>query len=136
MTDYKVIVCGIITNAQGQILLCRRSPDKKLGGYWEFPGGKLEHGEELIPALRRELQEELGIQIDNEELLLAKPHVYPHGAVLILFYLCRHVSGDIQLVDHDACKWVTKSELNQESGLLPANAEINSLLKDLPSLAA
>lgn len=136
MTDYKVIVCGIITNEQGQVLLCRRSPQKELGGFWEFPGGKLEHGEALIPALKRELREELAIEITDETLLLAKPHVYLHGAVLILFYLCRHASGEIKLVDHDTCKWVTKTELSQESGLLPANAEITTLLKDLPSLAA
>jgi mutator protein MutT len=130
VNDYKVIVCAIVRDPQGRILLCRRKPEKVLGGFWEFPGGKLEHGEELVPALKRELHEELRITTADEKLLLVKPFVYPHGAVLILFYECKHIEGTPVLTDHDQIQWLTPSELAKQQGLLPANAEVIALLKE------
>lgn len=131
-TQFHVIVCAAIENQQGQIFVARRSPDKKLGGYWEFPGGKLEHGEELEEALKREIKEELSIEVSVEDLLLIKPHMYSHGAVLILFYLCKPVTNSIKLVDHDDFKWLEPNELNSVN-LLPANEEIVEILKGRPS---
>lgn len=128
-TDYKVIICAAIQNSQGQILLTRRKPELKLGGMWEFPGGKLEHGEELEEALHREIREELSIEIEEIELLHVKPHVYTHGAVLILFYLAKAKSEDIQLIDHDRMEWVSVQNLDQFE-LLPANQKVIEILKN------
>lgn len=128
---FQVIVCAAIQNQDGRILITRRAPQKKLGGYWEFPGGKLEHGEECEAALRRELKEELGITVGHAQLLQAKPHVYDHGAVLILFYLCKDLQGKLTLTDHDALKWLTPQELSEHEGLLPANREVTTLLQAL-----
>ena len=123
-TDFKVIVCAAIFNRDGKVLLARRKPGKMLGGFWEFPGGKLEHGEELIPALKREISEELAIDINVTELLLAKPHVYDHGAVLILFYKADLISKTApQLVDHDEVEWCDPTEIKNHK-LLPANQEV------------
>lgn len=127
---FHVIVCAAIANKDGEIFIARRKPEKKLGGFWEFPGGKLELGEDLIPALEREIREELSIQIDSIKLLQAKPFVYDHGAVLILFYSCRHSDGDIKLVDHDEYRWLKPQELKTLK-LLPANEDVIKILERL-----
>lgn len=128
---FHVIVCAAIKNSENQILLARRKAGKKLGGFWEFPGGKLEAGEDLLAALRREIREELKLEISNEKLLHIKPFAYPHGQVLILFYVCDLQSGTPELVDHDEIRWCHISEM-QDLELLPANEElITSLEKHL-----
>lgn len=132
-TDFKIIVCAAIHNREGKILLAQRKSGKVLGGFWEFPGGKLEHGEGLEMALKREITEELEIEIDDIKLLHIKPHVYDHGAVLILFYLSRFKSGTITLKDHDAIKWCEVSEI-QDHNLLPANEEMIAILKNLKKI--
>ncbi len=119
-TLFRVIVCAAIRNRDGKILIARRKPEKILGGFWEFPGGKLEAGEELEAALRRELREELAIEIQNVELLHVEPHVYGHGQVLILFYTADWKTGELTLTDHDEVAWCEVSKL-QNYNLLPAN---------------
>lgn len=126
--DFKVIVCAAILNEQNKILITRRSPDKILGGKWEFPGGKLEHGEEVEDALEREIQEELSISIKDIKLLHIKPFVYEHGACLILFYLAKHAAGTLKLIDHDQAQWCSAKEI-QNFDLLPANKEVLEILK-------
>lgn len=129
-TLFHVIVCAAIANEDGKIFIARRKPEKKLGGFWEFPGGKLEPGEDLEPALKREIREELNVEINAIRLLHIKPFVYEHGAVLILFYLCRHASGEFQLIDHDDCRWLKPQELKTLK-LLPANEDVLKILEDL-----
>lgn len=128
ITQFQVIVCGAIRNKQGEILLARRKREKYFGGYWEFPGGKLEHGEELIPALEREIREELAVRIGVKKLLHVKPHLYDHGAVLILFYLCELASGTPALHDHDRIEWCEAKDL-KKFRLLPANEEVIAILQ-------
>lgn len=130
MTDFKVIVCAAIRNRSNQILLARRAPDKKLGGFWEFPGGKLEHGEELETALKREIHEELDIDIQIEQLLHVRPFQYEHAAVLILFYLCSTSDDQPKLTDHDRMEWVSVDQLT-EYRLLPANQEAIAKLREI-----
>lgn len=125
---FQVIVCAAIRDGAGRVLLTRRAPGKKLAGFWEFPGGKLEYGEECEAALHRELREELGIEVAVTKLLHIKPHLYEHGAVLILFYLCENPQGKITLSDHDELVWLTPAELAEQENLLPANQEVLALL--------
>ena len=125
---FQIIVCAAIQNSQNQTLLARRKADKKLGGFWEFPGGKLETGEDLSEALKREIREELNLEISNEKLLHIKPFVYPHGQVLILFYVCNLKSGSPQLVDHDEIRWCEIQEI-KNFDLLPANEELVQALQ-------
>jgi len=129
-TDFKVIVCGAILNSKNQILITRRKPQKILGGFWEFPGGKLEYGESLENALKREIIEELNMVITVDKLLHVKPHIYDHGAVLILFYLCHLKSGTMTLTDHDLHIWCAPHELTEHK-LLPANEEVIEILMHL-----
>lgn len=134
---FQIIVCAALINSDKKIFLARRATHKKLGGKWEFPGGKMELGEEPDNALIRELHEELGITVKNPQILHIKSHTYPHGNVLILFYTVPDFSGDlkIQETDHDKCGWFTLNEL-KDLDLLPANAEalgkLSKLLKSIP----
>lgn len=127
-TNFKVIPCAAILNKENKILIARRKPEKILGGLWEFPGGKLEHGEKVEDALLREVKEELEIQVTIDKLLHVKSYVYDHGAVLILFYFCHFESGQIRLIDHDKYRWCSVNEL-KELPLLPANEEVLAKLR-------
>lgn len=120
---FQVIVCGLICNQEGKILLAKRGTQQKLAGMWEFPGGKLEKNESLEQALKREIREELHIEINITELLTIQPYHYPHADVLILFYLCEQASGILKCTDHEEIKWLFPREILQHHDVLPANIE-------------
>jgi len=116
------VVCGVIFN-EGRILLCRRKPEKSLGGYWEFPGGKIEVGETEEESLYRELQEELGIKVEIERYFMSVVHNYDAFTIELIAYVCTTEQSSCILTDHDEYKWVNKSELlNWE--LAPADIPI------------
>jgi 8-oxo-dGTP diphosphatase len=77
------VAVGIIADATGAILIARRPDHAHQGGLWEFPGGKVEAGETVDAALRRELHEELGIAIQAAEPLLGIRHLYPDKTVVL-----------------------------------------------------
>lgn len=131
---FKVIVCAIILNDENKIFIARRKKGLRLEGFWEFPGGKLEHGEELETALKREISEELEIKIEITKLLHIKPYQYDaENANLVLFYLCKLPDKQkMVLNDHDDAKWCDVDEL-RDLKLLPANAEVLEMLKTLLS---
>jgi len=63
------VVCGVIYNEHGQVLICRRAKHKSLAGYWEFPGGKIETDELPEQSLSRELLEELGMEVSVQDFI-------------------------------------------------------------------
>ncbi|MEZ5451923.1 MAG: Nudix family hydrolase [Thiothrix sp.] len=77
------VMAAVIRGQDGRILLAQRPPDKHQGGKWEFPGGKLEVGETPLQGLKRELHEELGIEVQHAQPLIKVRHVYPETAVLL-----------------------------------------------------
>jgi 8-oxo-dGTP diphosphatase len=77
------VAVAVIRDSDGRVLLSRRSPDVHQGDLWEFPGGKLEPGEEIQHALRRECREELGIEVLSSAPLIRVPYQYPDKAVLL-----------------------------------------------------
>ncbi|WP_454060632.1 (deoxy)nucleoside triphosphate pyrophosphohydrolase [Elizabethkingia ursingii] len=83
------VVCGVIFN-EGRILLCRRKPEKSLGGYWEFPGGKIEVGETEEESLYRELQEELGITVKIDRHFKTIVHSYDTFTMGVSRELCQY----------------------------------------------
>ena len=87
------VVAGVVAR-DGRIMLCRRRPEVHNGLKWEFPGGKLEPGEAPEDALRRELREELAIDVRVGRVLDAVLHRYPDRDVLVLFYPCEIVAGE------------------------------------------
>lgn len=104
------VVCGIIYR-EDEIFLCRRKPEKSMGGYWEFPGGKIEPGERPEYALLRELQEELNMQVLVERYFATVRHTYPSFRIELIAYTCRYKESDICLTDHDQFMWVKTKAL-------------------------
>ncbi|WP_303722393.1 (deoxy)nucleoside triphosphate pyrophosphohydrolase [Malonomonas rubra] len=101
-----VAVCAAVIEKNGRYLLTKRPADKKLGGFWEFPGGKIDPGESPHAALKRELREELSIEISVRSVLETVYHHYEWGNVLILAYLCRWESGTIEHLEVADHAWV------------------------------
>lgn len=110
---HKLIGVAVIWNDQGQILIDRRPPKGLLGGLWEFPGGKIEPGETVQDCIKREIQEELGIEIEVGHHLITINHTYTHFRVTLTVHHCRHQSGEPQPLECDELRWVTLSELDE-----------------------
>ncbi|WP_439517743.1 8-oxo-dGTP diphosphatase MutT [Hydrogenophaga sp.] len=105
--DRKVVdvAVGILIDASGAYLLTRRPHGKVYAGYWEFPGGKLEAGETVEQALRRELQEEIGVTIGAAELWRQSLVDYPHALVRLHFCKVRDWTGDLQMREGQEFGW-------------------------------
>ena len=104
------VVCGIIYK-DGKVFLCRRKPEKSLGGYWEFPGGKVEAGEKPEAALQRELYEELAMKVKVEHYFGTSSHDYPGFSTELMAYVCTLEEDHFILSDHDAFEWVLPGDL-------------------------
>ena len=105
------VVAGVVRREDGCVLISQRMPEDTLGGYWEFPGGKVEPGEELKAALKRELREELGIETEIGAEIHRIVHAYPDRDVRLFFYDARILSGEPQKLEVADLRWVTLPEL-------------------------
>ncbi len=110
---HKVIGVAVIWNQQGQILIDKRRKQGLHGGFWEFPGGKIEPGETIEACIKREIMEELGIVIEVGESLMTIEHDYTKFTVTLCVHNCRYVSGEPQTLECDEIRWVTLDELDQ-----------------------
>ena len=99
------VAVGVLVRADGAFLLTSRPEGKAYAGYWEFPGGKLEAGETIEEALRRELQEEIGITIQNCELWKTERIDYPHALVQLNFCKVTQWTGELQMLESQSCAW-------------------------------
>jgi 8-oxo-dGTP diphosphatase len=101
------VAVGILLGEGGQFLLTSRPAGKVYAGYWEFPGGKLEAGENVEAALRRELQEEIGISAEHIELWQVEVVDYPHA--LVRLHLCKVLSwqGELHMREGQDYAWQT-----------------------------
>ena len=106
-----VDVAAALIFRAGRLLIAQRHADAHLGGLWEFPGGKRERGESFETCLRRELREELGIEVTVGKLLEEVAHQYAEQTVRLRFYLCRLRRGEPQALGCPAFQWVTAAEL-------------------------
>jgi 8-oxo-dGTP diphosphatase len=103
------VVAGVIRR-DGRFLITQRLADDTLGGYWEFPGGKVDPGEELAAALRRELEEELGVETEIGPQIHAFVYAYPDRDVRLYFFEARIVSGEPQKLEVADLVWVTADQ--------------------------
>lgn len=127
---HKLIGVAVVWNEQGQILIDRRPQKGLLGGLWEFPGGKIEPGETVEACIRRELQEELAIEVEVGDRLMTIDHTYTHFKVTLNVFHCRHTGGEPQPIECDEIRWVKVSELEQFP-FPKANSQIIDALKAL-----
>jgi 8-oxo-dGTP diphosphatase len=95
----------------GRVFIARRKPTARLGGKWEFPGGKIEPGETPEACLRRELREEFDIEATIGETLGRHVHPYDFGAVELIVFRVNAFRGSIRLNDHQEARWVTAENL-------------------------
>jgi 8-oxo-dGTP diphosphatase len=99
------VAVGILLRPDGSFLLTSRPQGKVYAGYWEFPGGKLEAGEDVMAALRRELHEELGIRVEHAEVWQRELVDYPHALVRLNFCKVLRWSGELQMREAQAASW-------------------------------
>ncbi|MBY0316153.1 MAG: 8-oxo-dGTP diphosphatase MutT [Bdellovibrionales bacterium] len=104
------VVTGIIKKGN-LVLVGQRPTGHTLAGQWEFPGGKVELGEQPKDALVRELREELGIEATIGDLKLTWTHSYPEVGILLIFFEVQFWKGEPKPVHHTELKWVTLEEL-------------------------
>jgi 8-oxo-dGTP diphosphatase len=104
------VTAGIILKGNS-VLVVQRKRASPRGLFWEFPGGKLEKDESPRQCLRRELQEELGIEVETGRRFEIVYHQYPDGRILLLSYLCRLIQGEPRALDCNRARWVTEKEL-------------------------
>ena len=101
------VAVGVLIDAQGRFLLTSRPPGKVYEGYWEFPGGKLEAGETVAQALRRELQEEIGVTIGAVHAWREKLVDYPHALVRLHFCKVFAWQGELHMHEGQTFAWQT-----------------------------
>ena len=123
------VVAAAVTDLAGRVLIAQRPPGKHLAGRWEFPGGKLETGEDRRAGLARELREELGITLSaSPRPLIRVRHRYDYGEVLIDMWMVRGYSGEPKGLEGQALRWCTREELETVE-LLPADGPIVAALR-------
>jgi 8-oxo-dGTP diphosphatase len=128
-----VIVAAVaLLDKDGAVLIAKRPLGRPLAGLWEFPGGKVEAGEEPEEALIRELQEELGIEIAKGDLkpLTFASHAYPDFHLLMPVYLCRRWRGSVAANEGQELAFVRPEELRLYD-MPPADEPLKIALPDL-----
>lgn len=125
----KIEVVAAILHRDGAYFATQRGYGE-FEGMWEFPGGKIEPGESREVALKREIQEELGVDIAIENLLCTTEYDYPSFHLTMHCYLCSVASGEIELREHKSALWLTANRLD-DVAWLPADKEVIDKLKSL-----
>jgi 8-oxo-dGTP diphosphatase len=125
--DIIKVVCGIIFK-DDKIFISRRKPSKLLGGYWEFPGGKIENNESNEESLKRELIEELQMEVDNVEYFGSSQYDYEEFSIDLIAYTCNLRNWNFLLTDHDQYDWVRPDEILNRK-LAPADIPFAKVLK-------
>lgn len=126
------VAAGVVFK-NNRLLITRRKKDDYLGGLWEFPGGKRKPGETFEECLKRELMEELGIEVKVGELLWSMTHNYPDIQVHLRFFFCTNIKGEPTPIGCDAVEWITREQLS-EYKFPEADAMLVDLLHSLPQI--
>ena len=128
-----ILVAAVaLLNEEGKVLLAKRPPGRPLAGLWEFPGGKVDPGEDPETALIRELMEELGIEIARADLvpLTFASHAYPEFHLLMPLYVCKRWEADIAAQENQELLWVKPDELRLYD-MPPADEPLKASLPNL-----
>lgn len=123
-------VCCAIIQKEDKFLICQRSETMKLALKWEFPGGKLQIGESKQQGLKREIKEELGVEIKILNQLSMVEHHYSDFSINLYPFLCYIHTGDLKIIEHAQAQWVTIDNLklyNWAAADLPIVEELEKL---------
>ena len=107
----QIVTCAVIEK-DGKILIARRKSGDQMAGKWEFPGGTIEPGETPAQCLKRELLEELGVEIGIDEFICSSTWKYDHATIKLLAFKATLLSGELILHDHAEISWVSPQELD------------------------
>lgn len=113
MREILLVAACALVDPDGRVLIAQRPAGKTMAGLWEFPGGKVEAGERPEDTLIRELEEELGIVVDEQCLapLTFASHSYPEFHVLMPLYICRRWNGTVAPREGQRLIWARPREL-------------------------
>ena len=122
------VAVAVIENAQGEFLIAKRPNHVHMGGYWEFPGGKVESDETVFMALQREIREELGLHIDSAVPFMRIPFQYPEKSVVLDVWRVTEYSGSAMPMENQMLQWVSLSDISSYT-FPPANRSILTALQ-------
>ena len=127
-----LVVAVALVDIDGRVLIAQRPKGKSMAGLWEFPGGKVEEGEQLEAALIRELEEELGVDVSENCLapFTFASHSYDDFHLLMPLYVCRVWEGTVTPKEGQVLKWVRPLQL-KEYPMPPADVPLVAMLRDL-----
>ncbi|PHM31135.1 8-oxo-dGTP diphosphatase MutT [Xenorhabdus innexi] len=121
------IAAGIIKNSNDEIFITQRRADSHMGGFWEFPGGKLEQGETPEQALIRELKEEVGITVTHYELMEIITHEFSDRNITLYFFLVDQWENEPFGKEGQPSRWLLQTKLIADE-FPPANRSVVGLL--------
>lgn len=122
------VAAAVIENREGRILIARRKGEISLGGYWEFPGGKIEPGETAEECAARELREEMDVHVETGGVFAESIYDYGDKVVRLIAVRAVLLGGKMTLHDHDEIRWVSVGEMGDYL-FAPADEEIVDLLR-------
>ena len=126
----KLIGVAVIWDETGKILIDKRRLGDSFGGLWEFPGGKKEAGETIENCIKREVLEELGIEVAVEKHLITIEYNYSEIRLILHVYHCRYLRGILKAIECDEFRWVTLDEIDRFT-FPEANEQIITALKKM-----
>ncbi len=123
-----IVSAAIILNERNQILIAQRPPGSGMEGYWEFPGGKVEEGEDPKDALVRECEEELGVRITIGRIYESLFVDLREKKILLLFYICRILEGEPESKENNPFLWADSDDLEKQD-IIPTDLPLLERLK-------
>lgn len=122
-------VVGAVIESEGRYLITQRRPNAVLPLLWEFPGGRVEEGESDVEALRREIDERLGVEVEvSQPWICFRTHPYDHYTVDLYLYECRLTGGELQCLAVNDYRWATSEEFDDYPFTPVDQASMNKLL--------
>ncbi len=123
----QIEVVAALIKQENKVLATQRGYGEWKDG-WEFPGGKIEAGETPEAALRREILEELAVEVEVQSRLVTVEYDYPQFHLTMHCYWCRLLKGEPTLLEHEAAQWLTRDQLDSVDWL-PADLEVVAAIK-------
>ena len=123
----QIEVVAALIKQENKVLATQRGYGEWKDG-WEFPGGKIEAGETPEAALRREILEELAVEVEVQSRLVTVKYDYPQFHLTMHCYWCRLLKGEPTLLEHEAARWLTRDQLDSVDWL-PADLEVVAAIK-------